>query len=90
MPSHHTRSTSRPTERQPPVPTIGLQLHKRETQLCILAPDGTAREPRIVTTRERFTAVLRPLAPATVLLEASTESVPAPARYRQGATAMCR
>jgi transposase len=54
--------------------TIGLDLHKRESQLCILAPDGTAREQRIVTSRERFTAVLGPLAPATVLLEASTES----------------
>ena len=53
---------------------IGLDLHKRETQLCILAPDGTAREQRIVTSRERFAAVLGPLAPATVLLEASTES----------------
>jgi len=54
--------------------TIGLDLHKRESQLYILAPDGTAREQRIVTSRERFTAVLGPLAPATVLLEASTES----------------
>src|SRR5215211_2675127 len=54
--------------------TIGLDLHKRESQLCVLAPDGTAREQRIVTSRERFTAVLGPLAPATVLLEASTES----------------
>ena len=44
--------------------TIGLDLHKRESQLCILAPDGTAKEQRIVTSRERFTAVLGPLAPA--------------------------
>jgi transposase len=54
--------------------TIGLDLHKRETRLCVLAPDGTATERRIVTSRERFTAVLGPLAPATVLLEAGTES----------------
>ena len=54
--------------------TIGLDLHKRESQLCVLTPDGTAREQRILTSRERFTAVLGPLAPATVLLEASTES----------------
>ena len=54
--------------------TIGLDLHKRESQLCVLAPDGSAKEQRIVTSRERFTAVLAPLAPATVLLEASTES----------------
>ena len=54
--------------------TIGLDLHKRESQLCVLAPDGTAKEQRIITSHERFTAVLGPLAPATVLLEASTES----------------
>jgi transposase len=54
--------------------TIGLDLHKRESQLCVLAPDGTARQQRILTSRERFTAVLGPIAPATVLLEASTES----------------
>ena len=42
--------------------TIGLDLHKRESQLCVLAPDGTASEPRILTSRERFTAVLGPLA----------------------------
>ena len=54
--------------------TIGLDLHKRESQLCVLAPDGTARDQRILTSHDRFTAVLGPLAPATVLLEASTES----------------
>ena len=54
--------------------TIGLGLHKRESQPCVLAPDGTAKEQRILTSRERFTAVLGPLAPARVLLEASTES----------------
>jgi transposase len=54
--------------------TIGLDLHKRESQLCILAPDGTAKEQRILTSREGFTAVLGPLASATVLLEATTES----------------
>ena len=38
--------------------TIGLDLHKRESQLCILADDGTVAERRIVASRERFTAVL--------------------------------
>jgi transposase len=53
---------------------IGLDLHKRESQLCIGVEDGTIVERRIVTSRERFTAVLgeRPL--AKILLEASTES----------------
>ena len=38
--------------------TIGVDLHKRETQLCIGQADGTITEQRIVTSRERFTAVL--------------------------------
>ena len=38
--------------------TIGLDLHKRESQLCIGQDDGTIIERRIATTRERFTAVL--------------------------------
>src|SRR5215208_508669 len=54
--------------------TIGVDLHKRESQLCILAPDGTATEQRIVTSRERFTAVLGDRPAARILLEASTES----------------
>lgn len=54
--------------------TIGVDLHKRESQLCILAPDGTASERRIATTRERFTAVLGNCPAARILLEASTES----------------
>ena len=37
---------------------IGLDLHKRESQLCLRGEDGTISERRIVTTRERFTAVL--------------------------------
>ena len=53
---------------------IGIDLHKRESQLCILAADGTVTERRVVTSRERFTAVLGTRAPARVLLEASTES----------------
>ena len=37
---------------------IGLDLHKRESQLAIKAEDGTSTDRRIVTSRERFTAVL--------------------------------
>jgi len=54
--------------------TIGVDLHKRESQLCILALDGTATEQRILTSRERFTAVLGDRPGARILLEASTES----------------
>ena len=54
--------------------SIGIDLHKRESQLCILTGDGELIERRIVTSRERFTAVLGERAPARVLVEASTES----------------
>lgn len=54
--------------------TIGLDLHKRESQLCVLTEDGEIVERRIVTSRERFTAVLGGRPPARVLLESSTES----------------
>lgn len=54
--------------------SIGLDLHKRETQLCLLAEDGAVTERRIATTRERLSAVLGARPPARVLLEASTES----------------
>ena len=54
--------------------TIGVDLHKRESQLCIGQADGTITEQRIVTSRERFTAVLGHRPRARILLEASTES----------------
>ncbi len=54
--------------------TIGLDLHKRESQLSIKAEDGTIAERRIVTSRDRFTAVLGNRPRARILLEASTES----------------
>ena len=54
--------------------TIGMDLHKRESQLCILTEAGELSERRIATTRERFTAVLGNRPPARILLEAATES----------------
>ncbi len=54
--------------------SIGLDLHKRESQLCILTAEGEVIERRRVTSRERFTAVLGGRPPARILLEASTES----------------
>jgi len=53
---------------------IGLDLHKRETQLCLLTEAGELIEQRLATTRERFTAVLGPRLRSRILLEASTES----------------
>jgi transposase len=54
--------------------TIGLDLHKLQTQLCIGRDDGSFEELRITTNRDRFTAVLAQYSPARILLEASTES----------------
>src|SRR5712691_13104546 len=53
---------------------IGLDLHQRESQLCLCDEDGTITERRIVTSRERFTAVLGNRRRTKILLEASTES----------------
>jgi transposase len=53
---------------------IGLDLHKRESQICRLTDEGEILECRIHTSRERFTAVLGARPPARILLEASTES----------------
>jgi transposase len=53
---------------------IGFDLHKRESQLCTLHPDGSASEQRIVTSRDRITAVFGNGAAARILIEASTES----------------
>ena len=54
--------------------TIGLDLHKRETQVCILTADGELIERRIATTRARFTEMLGHRPRARILVEASTES----------------
>jgi transposase len=54
--------------------TIGLDLHKRESQLCIVHDDGRIEERRIATARDRFTAALSGIRGARILLESSTES----------------
>ena len=48
---------------------IGLDLHKRESQLCMLTKEGEIVERRIHTSRERFTAVLGGRPQARILLE---------------------
>ena len=53
---------------------IGLDLHQRESQLCRRSPEGRIAEARIPTTRASFAATFGALAPARILLEASTES----------------
>lgn len=54
---------------------IGLALHKRETQVCLLDPSGPCQlERRVPTTRTALTALLGGRPPARCLLEAGTES----------------
>ena len=53
---------------------IGIDVHKRESQICILTPEGEIIERRIQSTRETFTTMFRARARAHVLLEATTES----------------
>lgn len=53
---------------------IGIDLHKRESQICIVTEEGELIERTIRTGRERFGAVLGARRRARVLLEASTES----------------
>src|SRR5437762_8931675 len=63
-----------PQEGRPAVEHIGIDVHKKESQLCILTDACDVIERRIRTERARFAAVLDDRPPARVLLEASTES----------------
>ncbi len=53
---------------------IGIDVHKRERQIGILAEGGELIEQRIRTEPERFAAVLGPRPRARILIEASTDS----------------
>jgi len=53
---------------------IGIDVHKRESQIYILADGGEVIEQRIRTEPERFAAVLGPRPRARMLIEASTDS----------------
>ena len=55
--------------------SIGIDVHKVNSQLCIVGEDGEViEERRIHTDRERFAAVLGKRPKGRVLIEASTES----------------
>jgi transposase len=53
---------------------IGIDVHKRESQIGILAEDGELIERRIRTESERFAAVLGNRPRARIVIEASTDS----------------
>jgi len=71
-----TRSPSRDgahTGRPVSIEIIGLDVHKRESQLSINSDDGSIIDRLIATSRERFTALFGERPSARILLEASTE-----------------
>ena len=53
---------------------IGIDVHKRESQIYILAESGEVIERRIRTEPERFDAVLGTRPRARIVIEASTDS----------------
>lgn len=53
---------------------IGIDVHKSESQICLLTEDGEILERRVATRRDRFTEVLGSRPRARILIEATTES----------------
>ena len=53
---------------------VGIDLHKKESQICILTEGGGLVERRIPTEPQRFAEVLDERPRARILLEAPTES----------------
>ena len=64
---------------------IGIDVHQRESQVCIVAEDGRVLLERRVRTRgERFTALLEGRDRARVVLEASSSLPSSRPRHRGG------
>ena len=53
---------------------LGIDVHKKGSQICILGEGGELIEGRIRTEPERFAAVLDGRPRGRILIEASTES----------------
>jgi len=53
---------------------VGIDLHRMESQICVLQGQGEVIERRVRTDRESLERALRPHRGARVLLEAATES----------------
>jgi transposase len=53
---------------------IGIDVHKKESQVCIITEQGEVIEARIRTQREKFGELLGGRPRARILIEASTES----------------
>ncbi len=53
---------------------VGIDVHKNQSQICILTPEGELIEKRILTQRVRFAAVFGDRPRSRILIEAATES----------------
>jgi hypothetical protein len=53
---------------------LAIDVHEKESQMCILAEGGELIEQRIRAEAERFAAVLGERSRARIVIEASTES----------------
>lgn len=53
---------------------VGIDLHERESQICIETEDGEVIEKRSRTERERFVAVFGPRPKSRILIESMTET----------------
>ena len=62
------------TRRGPAMEYVGIDLHKKESQICLLTETGEVIERRIRTEPQRFAEVLGGRPRARILVEASTES----------------
>ena len=66
--------------------SIGIDLHKRESQLCTITEDRELVEQRIVASRERFTAVLGARPPAASCLRRPRRASGLHATWNRSAT----
>jgi len=51
---HDSNAVNAAGEWKPAIDHVGIDVHKRESKLCIVNPEGEVTEARISTTRERF------------------------------------
>src|SRR5262245_33878789 len=79
-----TRSWAR--RRGPAMEYVGIDLHKQESQICLLTETGEVMERRIRTEPQRFAEVLGGRPRGRILVEASTESEWSPGASRPWVT----
>src|SRR5207249_973543 len=73
--SPHTETRGhRRTSGRPAMDHIGIDVHKKDSQICILTEAGELLERRIRTEPDRFAEVLGHRSPARILIESATES----------------